>query len=149
MASRKWTRILATTDFSPFASRAVSYAHELAEQLGAELHVLHVARSIHELAVEHGTSGRLGPSSTEADGGEWLADLLGETRSIERIEAVRVGQDIAQTIIHYAQQNEIDVIVIATHGRTGLPHAVLGSIAEKVMRSSPCPLLALPPTFGT
>ena len=147
MAAPKWKRILAATDFSPFASRAVSYAHELAEQLAAELHVLHVARSISELAAEHGTSGRLSPDSTEEEGAEWLAGLLGEQRNLERIEAVRVGQDIAESINHYARQNNIDIIVIATHGRTGLSHAVLGSIAEKVMRNSPCPVLALPPSF--
>jgi nucleotide-binding universal stress UspA family protein len=140
-----WSRILATTDFSPFANRAVAYAHKLAEQHGAELHVLHIARSVSEMVAEHGTTGMLDPED-DNERSQWLAGLLGEAGRIRRIEVVRVGQDIPHTIVHYAKINAIDLIVIATHGRTGLSHAMLGSIAEQVLRSAGCPVLAIPRT---
>jgi universal stress protein A len=139
----KWNRILVTTDFSAFANRAVNYAHALAEEHGAELHVLHVVPSIAAMVAEHGTSGAMGPQD-EQEGSQWLATLLGESGKVRRVEAVRVGHEVPQTIVHYAKNNGIDLIVIATHGRTGLSHALLGSIAELVLRLAPCPVLAIP-----
>jgi nucleotide-binding universal stress UspA family protein len=146
MEKLAWNRILATTDFSPFAQRAVSYAHRLAEEHGAELHVLHVVASISAMVGEHGTSGTLDPKD-EDDGSKWLAELLGEAGGIRRVEAVRVGQDVPQTIVQYAKNHAIDLIIMATHGRTGLAHAVLGSNAEKVLRAATCPVLVIPRLF--
>ncbi len=143
METVTWKRILATTDFSPFANRAVRFAHSLAEQHKAELHVLHVVGSLTELAREHGATGEIDPTNEDANA-RWLATLLGESGGVRRVEAVRVGSDIPHAIVHYAKQNGIDLIVIATHGRTGLAHALLGSIAEKVIQTARCPILAIP-----
>jgi len=147
MGQVAWNRILATTDLSPFANRAVTYAHQLAEEHKAELHVLHVVGSVSAMVAEHGASGMLDPEDENSRSG-WLAGLLGEAGSIRRVEVVRVGHDIPQTIVHYAKNNGMDLIVIATHGRTGLSHALVGSVAEKVLRAAACPVLAIPPAFA-
>ena len=138
-------RILATTDLSPFAAQAVDYAHSLAETFGAELHVLHVVRDATQMAVEHGVTGVL-----EAGEGDeydrWLAGLLGEQGTVRRVEAVRLGDDIAATVAEYARKNDIDLIVTATHGRSGLRHLLMGSVAEHILRKAPCPVLVIRPT---
>jgi nucleotide-binding universal stress UspA family protein len=146
MSTVSWERILAATDFSPLATKAVDYAHALAERFGAELHVLYVTGDISEAVAQHGTSGIFDPSEAADERTEWLAQLLGETGKVRRVEAVRVGKDVAEQITKYAQAQDIDLIVMATHGRTGVAHFWLGSIVEKVLRSAPCPVLAIRPS---
>jgi nucleotide-binding universal stress UspA family protein len=148
MQFQPWQRILAPTDFSGFAEAAVEYAHGLAERLGAELHVLHVGRSLDAVVAEHGAQGTVGPLDTEDDYGRWLASLLGERGTVRRVEAVRVGPDAAQAIAHYAEKNTIDLIVMASHGRSGLAHLLMGSVAENVLRSAACPVLVIRPKDG-
>jgi nucleotide-binding universal stress UspA family protein len=146
MHSANWQRILATTDFSPFSTRAVEYAHALAERVGAELHVLHVTPDISDAVAQHGVSGMFDPADAPDERTEWLGRLLGETGTIRHVEAVLVGKDVAGSITRYASDKNIDLIVMATHGRSGLVRLWLGSIVEKVLRSAPCPVLALRPT---
>lgn len=141
--SLRLNKILAPTDLSQPAEAAVQYAHALAERFGAELHVLHVAADLDEAAKLHGATGVIDPSTGTDDYDQWLAALLGEAGGVRRIEAVRLGSDVAGTICHYAQSEAIDLIVMATHGRTGLRHLLLGSVAEHVLRDAPCPLLTL------
>jgi len=143
MQYRRWQRILVPTDFSPFSVAAVEYAHALAEQLSAELHVLHVAHKLAEAVAEQGAVGLLDLSQGEDAYDRWLATLLGERGSVRRVEAVRLGHDTADTINHYAEQQKIDLIIIATHGRTGLAHLLMGSVAEKVVRAAVCPVLII------
>jgi nucleotide-binding universal stress UspA family protein len=140
-----WNRILAPTDLSPTAERAVRYAHTLAEALGSELHVLHVAQDAAELSVYVPATGVVDPDNLSDDYHRWLATLLGERGTIRRVEAVRIGADVAETIRAYAEQQEIDLVVMGTHGRTGLLHLLAGSVAEKMLRVSPCPVLTIRP----
>jgi universal stress protein A len=146
MGPLRWQRILATTDFSKFANQAVDYAHVIAETCGAELHVMHVTNDISEAVAQHGVSGTFDPADGADDRTEWLGRLLGETGTLRRVEVVEVGKDVAEKIVQYAKAKKIDLIVMATHGRSGLRHLWLGSIVEKVLRSAPCPVLALRPT---
>ena len=145
MQFRPWQRILAPTDFSRFAESAVEYAHGLAERLGAELHVLHVGKNLDEVVAEYGAQGTVGPLNTQDDYDRWLASLLGERGTVRRVEAVRVGPDVAQAIAHYAEKQTIDLIVIASHGRGGLAHLLMGSVAEQVLRRAACPVLVIRP----
>jgi universal stress protein A len=141
-----WSRILATTDFSPLANRAVDYAHAIAQDFGAELHVLHVAADASRGISEHGVSAILDPVEGADERSEWLRRLLGESSTVRRVEAVQLGTDIADKIVHYARTKGIDLVVMATHGRSGVQHFWLGSIVERVLRSAPCPVLVLRPT---
>lgn len=145
MSQVSWKRILATTDFSPFGNHGVSVAHDLAEQFGAELHVLHVADDTNEAARQHGATGIVEPDNLGNDYDDWLARLFGETGTIRRINAVQIGPDVAGKIAHYAEKHDIDLIVMASHGRTGFKHLLLGSVTEKVLRMVHCPVLVLRP----
>lgn len=148
MTAFRLEKILAPTDLSPPAEAAVRYAHVLAEKFGAELHVLHVTANLEEAARLHGATGVLeaGANADAYDG--WLAALLGEAGTVRRVEAVRIGTDVSGIICHYASSLEMNLIVMATHGRTGLLHLLMGSVTEQVFRAAPCPLLTIRPAAG-
>jgi nucleotide-binding universal stress UspA family protein len=145
MTKPSWTKILATTDFSSHSNSAVDLAHGLAEMVGAELHVLHVVDDATDAAANYGATGVFDPKTMSSSGNPWLRGLLGDQGKVRRIEAVRIGKDVPEKIVEYAASNGIDLVVMASHGRTGLAHLWLGSNAEKVVRSSPCPVLVLRP----
>ena len=142
MTYYKWLRILAPTDLSAMAKTAVEYAHALAEKFGAELHVLHVVKTLDDLAREHGVAGVI-EAGTDDEFEKWTASLLGESGTVRRVEAVRLGPDPVQTIARYALDEDIDLVVTATHGRSGLSHLILGSVSEQLLRVSPCPVLVI------
>jgi nucleotide-binding universal stress UspA family protein len=124
----------------------VEYAQSLAEDLKAELHVLHIARDVSDVALKHGSTGVFEPSTKGVEGEDWLNQVLGNTGVIRRLDTIEVGSNVAEKITHYAQSHAIQLIVMATHGRTGLAHFWLGSITEEVIRSASCPVLVIRPT---
>jgi nucleotide-binding universal stress UspA family protein len=91
MVLANWQRILTATDFSPLSNDAVKYAHSLAEELRAELHVLHIAKSVSEVALQHGPTGVLEPVSEESADQAWLNEVLGESRTIRRVDTIQLG----------------------------------------------------------
>jgi len=143
MDTMKWQRILAATDFSAFGNRAVAEAHALAEKFGAELHVLHVVDNVDAVAEQNGATGTLEPGDETEGPKAWLAELLGESGTLSRVDAVQFGKNVAKTIVRYASAKDIDLIVLGSHGRSGLAHLWMGSVAQKVIRTAPCPVLVL------
>jgi nucleotide-binding universal stress UspA family protein len=140
-------RILAPTDFSAHSEQAVRYACRLAERLGAELHLINVLSEI----IPAGPDPLLMPimppqfyQENEERARETLARLLdpswGEPSAVTT--AVQWGSPV-EAIVDYAREQHIDMIVIATHGRTGLSHVLLGSVAERIVREAPCPVLTI------
>jgi nucleotide-binding universal stress UspA family protein len=140
-------RILVPTDFSPPAARALDVAMAFAEEFGAEIMLFHA----HELPTA------VFPDAVVPIGPELLRDLEAAiarqlNRESERVHArgieVRTVTAIGQTdgeICRAAQEWPADLIVMGTHGRTGLSHLLLGSVAEKVVRKAPCPVLTVRP----
>lgn len=137
----KLQRILVPTDFSEYSAEAIVYACALADKFGAKLHFLH--------ALECHTS-----SAPLFGGGIALTPRLKETReaveqelnrAAPQREAVRVTGDgpAFRCIVSYAEDNDIDLIVMGTHGRSGAAHVVMGSVAERVVRGAPCPVLTI------
>jgi len=140
-------RILAPTDFSAHAEGALRYACALAERLGAELHVLHVLTEIVPTGPDPLLMPVMPPQFYQDDEDraartlETAVDVSwGKPRSLSR--AVRWGTP-AEAIVDYAAEQKADLIVIATHGRTGLSHVLLGSVAERIVREAPCPVLTI------
>jgi nucleotide-binding universal stress UspA family protein len=140
--------ILAPTDFSRHAEASVRYACGLAHRLGASLHLLHV---LPDVIVPVGPDPALVTSvppeyyaETETRSRTALAAVFkpewGEPASVE--VAIRWG-DPVEGVVSYATDTGIDLIVIATHGRTGLSHVLLGSVAERIVREAPCPVLTI------
>jgi nucleotide-binding universal stress UspA family protein len=142
------TRILTPTDFSDHAHDALSYAAVLSQKFEAPLVLLHVYAS----AVIPVPGGYVMVSAAE------LADLrlrLTEGLDLEKQRAIDQGAVAVETaltegtpwqqIVSAADEHDCDLIVIGTHGRTGLSHLIIGSVAEKVVRKAPCPVLTVGP----
>jgi nucleotide-binding universal stress UspA family protein len=140
-------RILAPTDFSAHAENAVRYACGLAERLGAELHLLHVLSAIVPTGPDPLFAPVLPPESfreLEEASRRALETLLDPSWGSPRALKVAVRwESPVEGIVEYARESAIGLIVIATHGRTGLSHVLLGSVAERIVREAPCPVLTI------
>jgi universal stress protein A len=141
-------KILLPTDFSNYSSVATKYACELATKFAAELHLLHTLE-LHLASTPEFGMGLALPTyinESRAAAGKSLAGVLDPKWSEGRtvIQAVLEGSPKVE-IIRYARKQNIDLIVLATHGRTGLPHVIMGSVAETVVRTAPCPVLTVRP----
>lgn len=141
-------RILFPTDFSEPALEAQQYALALAERVGAELHVLHVVPlpvTYPEIAspyavLESDTDVQLEAANERLS--KLIDPALAGKLSIRRSAVVGVAVD---EILKYAEAQQIDLIVVGTHGHTGLSRLLIGSVAEKVVRLSKCPVLTVHP----
>jgi universal stress protein A len=141
-------KILVATDFGDAAARAVAYGRELARMFGATLHLLHVTDDIYMNAggVE---LYQAAPSDLQRDIDEparkALKELLldSDSNGPPTVPAILASATPALTIVQYAQTNNVDLIVMGTHGRGRFAHMVMGSVAERVVRLAPCPVLTV------
>jgi nucleotide-binding universal stress UspA family protein len=140
-------QVLVATDFGEASDAALLYGRTLAAKFGATLHVVHVADNIYTHAFGPESAGLLPTIQTDIEKAARgrLTELLTDsdrsgppTRSM-----VLTASAPAFAIVDYATDNEIDLIVLGTHGRKGLGHVLLGSVAEKVVRMAPCPVLTI------
>jgi len=151
--SSAYRRILWPTDFSPLAEAALPHVLKLARESGAELVVLHVL-PLPLLFAGPEIAGAMWVQVARENRAKGKAALH---RMRERLHAMaptlRVQSVLAQgvpfdRILRVAKRRRCDLIVLATHGRTGLRHVLLGSVAENVVRQAPCPVLTVhPPRF--
>lgn len=143
----KITSVLVATDFSDASDSALLYGREFARTFGATLHVLHVVENPMVWA---------GPESAGVDFGRLQAELeAGAQSKLERlvtaedrqqlkaVTAIRTGSSTAFEIAGYAKGEGIDIILMGTHGRSMMGHLLMGSVAEKVVRIAPCPVLTV------
>jgi nucleotide-binding universal stress UspA family protein len=142
--------LLVPTDFSEGSKQAFAYAVGVARTCGAKLTLLHVVELPSYLSDGHTpapTTTALRDAMQESAQQE-LARLLpeGAGTPVEIARQVAVGVPY-QKILETAAAEQVDWIVMATHGRTGLSHLVMGSVAERVVRTAPCPVLTLRPAL--
>ena len=137
--------ILVPIDFSEPANQALRYACELAVRFKARLFLLNV---VQPLAVDVPYAGAMSDELLHPETGarNQLDELeVPQSEKIESIEReVRSGPPFVE-IVRYARERNVDLIVMGTHGRSGLSHALLGSVAEKVVRKASCPVLTVRP----
>lgn len=142
------SNILVATDFSDASHAALAYARELARTLGARLHLLHVfeAPMFGDLDVD----GRVTPlpelrfAMEDAQRTQLDALLTDDDRTALGATTIfRTLDTPAHAVVDYAAAQRIDLIVIGTHGRRGLARMVVGSVAEQVVRTAPCPVLTV------
>jgi nucleotide-binding universal stress UspA family protein len=145
-------RMLVPTDFSAPADAALAYAVDLAAKLGARVSLVHVFDD--PFVVNGVFSGEFVPLPMElrneilADLRRRLADVVATSGHSELSPQVLVGP-IAKTIVEAAQEQAADLIVMGTHGRGAVAHLLLGSVAERVVRTATCPVLTVrPPAAG-
>jgi nucleotide-binding universal stress UspA family protein len=143
-----FTRILVPTDFGAASDAALEYARAFAAKFGASLYVLHVVEGSY-------ASGPMGTEAFVVESPAIQQALMDDARA--RLD-VRVNADdrvrfnatselivgaSARVILHFAEERGIDLIVMGTHGRSGMAHLLMGSVAEKVVRHAPCPVLTV------
>ena len=131
-------RILFPTDFSEFSKATEKAACDVADQFGAELHVLHVLQDIFLTVPQTAAALLVPPQSLENEVTFTEEEIQRVPLSIwaagkKVVRAVRIGSAY-DTIVQYAKENGIDLIVVGTHGRTGLQHILVASVAERVIQ---------------
>jgi nucleotide-binding universal stress UspA family protein len=142
------TNILVPVDFSPHAEHAFTYAATLAERFGAKLALLYVVDD--SFATGGWSSEIYVPNVPElmqnliADADRRLATLKASAAALGlKAETAVIRGRPAHAIVEHAQNGGFDLIVMGTHGRTGMSHVVIGSVAERVLRKAPCPVLTV------
>ena len=144
-ASVQIKRILVPTDFSAHAHEALEHARSLAVKFGARLTLLHVFEPIN-LAYESVSAQMVECAQrAEDDARELLADLYAELKEAPgpAVHSVFVTGRPEDKIVGTAKKLKQDLIVISTHGHTGVKHLFLGSVAERVVRHATCPVLVM------
>lgn len=140
-------RILVPTDFSKHSLNALTYAAAFAEKFGAELTLLHV---VQDLALFIPDAVTVAPPIVPPVEQFLTAARTALDRAIQEshlqnlkiVPEVREGTPFYE-IIQFAKDGNMDLIVMGTHGHSGLVHVLLGSTAEKVVRKAPCPVLTV------
>ena len=132
-------KILVPIDFSVCSEKAVQYALALAQEFGAELILTHVVQPYPIVTELPSTMAEL-QVELEKCATLRLDKIRQSIKGAQCHSVLRVGHAVHQ-ILSVAREEDVDVIIIATHGRTGLAHTVLGSVAERVVRHAGCPVL--------
>lgn len=133
--------ILVATDFSDGSDEALQRAITLAKRWGASLELLHVI----ELGVEDPFGGHIYGSDHQSAVDRMLTRLVGQVvaRGVACTAKIVEGNAVTE-ITDRARKIGAEIIVVGTHGRTGLAHIVMGSVAERVVRHAACPVLTVP-----
>jgi nucleotide-binding universal stress UspA family protein len=138
-------RVLAPVDFSDASETAIQHAKEIAFTYGAEIDLLHVVEEPF-YPPEYGLGSPAFPSKEVLENVEkQLGDLAREKIGYEHVMIEAQTGTPARKILEYVDENEIDLVVIATHGRSGIDRVLLGSVAERVLRQSPKPVFVVKP----
>jgi nucleotide-binding universal stress UspA family protein len=139
-------KILVPTDFSVHSAEATAWAADLARRYDASVTLIHVYQPV-SMALPEGyvlmSANALADLLSELDGA--LAKAKEDMAATERITPETMllqGVPFAE-IVQFAREGSYDLVVMGTHGRTGLRHALLGSVAEKVVRKAHCPVLTI------
>ncbi|MCX6173875.1 MAG: universal stress protein [Ignavibacteriales bacterium] len=139
-------KILVPIDFSDYSKNALKYAAQFAKQFNAKIYLIYVVEPM--IYPADFSMGQVAIPSTDIDlhsrAEEELKklskDIINGNLKVEIL--IKTGKPFVE-IIETASANDIDLIIIATHGHTGVEHLLFGSTAEKVVRKAPCPVLTL------
>jgi len=145
----KIQRILFPTDFSHYNDAALKLASTLAAEADAVLYIIHV-HDIRELNAMMGEGSYLYASSWDderKEAHERLRKVVPTVPGLTYQHECLIGSPVSE-ILRFAESHGVDLIVLASHGRTGLPRLLMGSIAEGVMRKAKCPVLVVKQPAG-
>jgi nucleotide-binding universal stress UspA family protein len=141
-------KILVATDFSAPSDAALAYGRELARTFGASLTVMHVVDNIMTRAYGADGIALADPElqeQLEASARQQLDALLFEEdrKNLKAIGVIAPSNSPSGAIVAYARDEAFDLIVMGTHGRGAVAHLLMGSVAERVVRTAPCPVLTV------
>ncbi len=144
-------KILCPVDFSQYTQDVINCAADLAKKYGGELHVMHVVPNMtyftpyesfltpeNLVAIERNIEDEVESNFTK----------LLKNESVPTKSIIKTGAPFVE-IIDYAKSESIDLIVMGTHGHSGIEHILIGNVAEKVVRKSPCPVMTIRPKGKT
>ena len=144
-------KILCPVDFSEFTDEILSYAEIIAKRFDSELHLIHVIPNLsyftpyesfltpeNLVAIERNIEGEVGKDF----------DKITKKLEFPFKRIIKSGVTSVE-IIDYIKHQGIELVVMGTHGRSGIEHILIGSVAEKVVRKSPCPVLTVRPKSKT
>ena len=140
--------VLVATDFSGPSETAVNYARAMARSFGASLHVVHVFEPLWITSADvvgGGVALSTMIQGLEETARKQLDATVGEDdrRELHAKAVMITSESPAREIANYANEQKMDLVVIGTHGRSGLSRLLIGSVAEKVVRLAPCPVLTV------
>jgi nucleotide-binding universal stress UspA family protein len=131
--------VLVATDFEPASDAALVYGRALGRTFGASLHLIHVAEN-HFLRPS-----ATDPALLNAAYRRSLAERLtaGDREQLHARAVLQISDSPSDAIVEYARAWSIDLIVMGTHGRSAMSQILMGSVAERVVRTAPCPVLTV------
>jgi nucleotide-binding universal stress UspA family protein len=141
-------QILVPTDFSSYSDKALKEAIDIAKQQGSTIHLLHVNSLVQQCAIDYCMTSAivddLEKQSTETAQKKIREEIdkFPESKSVTIVPEVKKGTPYEEILKDQMEKN-IDLIVIASHGTTGLLHYFIGSVAERVVKGAKCPVLLL------
>jgi nucleotide-binding universal stress UspA family protein len=142
--------VLVATDFSPASESALGYGRALSRTFAARLHVIHVVDDVaSRLAYADLAMSELTPGDVQAEieraSRQELERFVTETdrRELDAASVLRTGRSPAQEIVAYATEAAVDIIIVGATGRGVIDRLLMGSVADKVIRRAPCPVLAV------
>ena len=132
-------KVLVPIDFGEASDEALIYGRHLAKTFSADLHVMHVAENLFFRPMANN------PSAIQTGIGQRLAEQITteDRRVLHAVAVMYTSDEPAEEIVQYAEHEQIDLIVMGTHGRQAMAHVLMGSVAEKVVRTAPCPVLTI------
>ena len=141
-------KILVATDFSEPSDQALAYGRELARTFGAQLIVAHVIQNVKAQAYGGPEAIVYSPDlqrELEEVARRQLERLLTDEdhEQLRAVALVLVGNNAAAALVEYARNYAVDLIVTGTHGRGAVAQLLMGSVAERVVRTAPCPVLTV------
>ena len=139
-------KILVATDFSEPSTVAMAYGRDLARSYGAVLHVLHVVEDVRlRFGPEVGFASPDMQGDFEKMARRDLEAVITEDdrKTLKVVSAMETHVNVAHGVTDYAAANAIDLIIVGTHGRGVIKKFLMGSVAERVVRTAPCPVLAV------
>lgn len=137
--------VMVPVDFSKESTLAAKFAASIAQQYKSNLYVLHVMEPLHPSAQAEISNLKEFEQRRRDTTMEDLGRVIpqGVKKSLHVEEILEIGRPIYHIIVEKAKELRVDVIAIATHGRSGLSHILLGSVSEKVIRHAPCPVFVI------
>ena len=139
-------KVLVPIDFSDYSKSALKYAAEFAQKFSADMFLVYVVEPV--IYPPDFSMGQIAIPSVNAEwdikAKEELDKLAGSEipDSVKVLTIIKTGKPFIE-IIETAAEEDVDIIIIATHGHSGMEHILFGSTAEKVVRKAPCPVLTL------
>jgi universal stress protein A len=140
-------KILCPIDFSEFTDEILEYALDITKKYGAELHLIHIIPNLNYFTPYESfftPENIIVVEKNMEDEVNKDFDAIIKKIDIPVKKVIRTGAAFVE-IIDYVKTESIDLIIMGTHGRTGLEHILIGSVAERVIRKAPCPVLTVRP----